>query len=205
MQTNRKKIGLLLILVGLLLIILIIYFGFSKKTPTTTTTNITPAATSTVRVTVNGTTTPGDLPTGHQTYDLSKEAPHITNAGDLEKIGMAFAERFGSYSNQSDFGNFRDLKLFMTDNMKTWVDTYIAALKKSASTATGYSGQETHALSAKASAFDDKAGTAAVVVTVARSVSSDKIGGGQPQTAKLDLAFKKVNNNWLVDKAYWEK
>lgn len=208
MQTNRKQIGLLLILIGLLLLILIIYFGFFKKTPTvvpigpvgpSTTTGQMPSGPST------GTTTPGDRPTNYLKYDLSQETPHVTNATDLEKIGMSFAERFGSYSNQSNYGNFTDLKIFMTDNMKAWVDTYIVDLKKNAVAGAGYSGWETRAITASASGFDDQAGTALVIVTVERSASTDQIGGGTAQTAKLDLTFKKVNNDWLVDRAYWEK
>jgi len=206
MQTNRKRIGFLLILVGLLLIILIIYFGFSKKNSTVVpTTPGTPTSTGLTTGSVTGTTTPGDRPTSHLTYDLTKEAPHVTNATDLEKIGMSLAERFGSYSNQSDYNNFIDLKIFMTDNMKAWVDTYIASLKKTAVAGAGYSGQETTALVAKTTSFDDKAGTALVVVTVERAASTDQIGGGKPEIAKLDLTFKKVNNDWLMDKAYWEK
>lgn len=204
MQTNRKRIGLLLILVGLLLLIVIIYFGFPKKAPTgSTATSTTPGGLTTGAVT--GTTTPGNRPANHLTYDLSQEAPHVTNATDLEKIGMSFAERFGSYSNQSNYGNFTDLKIFMTDNMKVWVDTYIADLKKSAVAGAGYSGLVTHALTAQTSGFNDQAGTALVIVTTERSASTDQIGGGTPQIAKLDLTFKKVSSDWLVDKAYWEK
>lgn len=129
----------------------------------------------------------------------------MTNATDLEKIGMSFAERFGSYSNQSDYSNFTDLKLFMTDNMKDWVDTYIVDLKKKAVASTGYAGQETTALIATTASFDDQAGTALIIVTVKRSVSTAEVGGGTPEVAKLDLTFQKVNNDWLVDKAYWEK
>jgi hypothetical protein len=208
MQTNRKRIGLLLILIGLLLLILIIYFGFFKKTPTGVPTG--PTGTSTVAGQLpagpsTGTTTPGDRPTGHQTYNLAQEAPHVTSATDLEKIGMSFAESFGSYSNQSEYSNFTGLKIFMTDNMKAWVDTYIVDLKKSSAASTGYSGWETRALTANASGFDDQAGTALIIVTVERSTSTEQIGGGVPQIAKLDLTFKKVNNDWLVDRAYWEK
>jgi hypothetical protein len=208
MQTNRKQIGLLLILVGLLLLILIIYFGFSKKTPTVVPTGPTGPSTTTGQIPSGpstGTTTPGDRPTNYLKYDLSQEAPHVTNATDLEKIGMSLAERFGSYSNQSDYSNFTDLKIFMTDNMKAWVDTYIIDLKKNSVAGAGYSGQETKALTAKTTSFDDKAGTALVIVTVERSASTDQIGGGTPEIAKLDLTFKKINNDWLMDKAYWEK
>lgn len=205
MQNNRQRLGLLLILIGLLVLILAVYFLFPKKSPVSPVVPGGPGGGQLTTEPVNGTTTPGDRPTGHRVYDISKEKPHVTNATDLEKIGMSFAERFGSYSNQSNYSNFEDLKIFMTDNMKDWVDSYVASLKKGSAPSTSYAGQETRALSAQASSFDDKAGTALVVVTVARSLSTDQVGGGTPQAAKLDLNFKKIDGRWLVDKAYWEK
>lgn len=205
MTNNRKKIGLLIILLGVIIIILIIYFGFikSKPLPTTETPEITPSG-QLPSGPVSASTTPSDSPRNYQKYDISQEAPHQTNANDLAKIGMAFAARFGSYSNQSDYGNFTDLKIFMTDNMKEWVDTYITQLKKQAS-AGGYYGLTTRAISAEVKSFDDQAGTALIVILTERSESGDKISGGTPQPQKIDLTFKKVNGDWLVDRAYWEK
>ena len=121
------------------------------------------------------------------------------------KIGMSFAERFGSYSNQSDYGNFTDLKIMMTDNMKSWVDTYVAQLKKQNSASGAYYGLTTQAVTATVSSFDDKTGQAAVIVTVKQVASTAKVTGGPSVTKKLDLTFKKVNGDWLVDRAYSEK
>ncbi|MFH1610282.1 MAG: hypothetical protein ABIA91_00115, partial [Patescibacteria group bacterium] len=47
--------------------------------------------------------------------------------GFLTKTASAFAERFGSYSNQSNYENLTDLKYFMTTKMKRWVDDKVAA------------------------------------------------------------------------------
>lgn len=33
---------------------------------------------------------------------------------------MSFAERFGSFSNQSNYGNFTDLSIMMTEAMNNW-------------------------------------------------------------------------------------
>ena len=205
MSADRKKIGLLLIIVGAILLALIIYFGFIKKAPTTTTT--TPTETPVIAQlppAEQTPTNPGDKPR-KTTYDISSETPHKINAADLEKIAMAFAERFGSFSIASNYGNFTDLKLSMTDSFKTWVDTYVAGLKEKNKDVTSYYGITTTALNTEVKSFNDQAGKAEIVVTTERSESKEEINGGVAYQQKITLKFLKVNNEWLVDEAYWEK
>jgi len=209
MQTTRKQVGLLIILIGIIIILLIVYFAFWKGQPlstgpsqpvaTTTTTGQLPGGQTT------GTTTPSDQPVNYQVYDPNREPTHQINGNDLMKIGMSFAARFGSYSNQSDYGNFTDLKIMMTDNMKSWVDTYITQLKSQSAGNGAYYGVTTQAVTATVSSFDDKAETAAIIVTTKQVANTDKVTGGASSIKKLDLNFKKVNGDWLVDRAYWEK
>lgn len=207
MQTNRKTLGIIVIALGLIAIILIIYFGFIRKSAPTTETPINnqdlggqlPAGPET------GTTTPSDRPRDRRTYDISQEKPHEFNQNDLAKRAMFFSERLGSYSNQSDYGNFTDLKIYMTDSFKDWVDKYVAGLKSQSSATAGYYGISTKALTTEVKSFDDQAGQASIVVTTERRESTEKINGGTPYQQKLDLDFLKVNGEWLVDRAYWEK
>jgi hypothetical protein len=205
-QDNRKKIGLLIIIVGLLIIIAIIYFGFFRnkaavvETPAgpTINTNQLPSGTSSEPV----------IETAREdniTYDLSKEKPHKVNSGDVAKIAMAFAERLGSYSNQSSYGNFTDLKIWMTSNMKDWADTYVSELKASSTSQMGYYGITTNALTSEVKRFDDNAGVAQIIITTKRQESTGDSNSKEAYVQKLDLDFKKVNNEWLVDRAYWEK
>ena len=42
-----------------------------------------------------------------------KEENREMTREDLKSLASSFAERMGSYSNQSDYGNMSDLKLFM--------------------------------------------------------------------------------------------
>ena len=206
MQSNRKKLGIIIIVIGLIILILALYFGFFRKTATTSTTpeNV-PAATVMPQLsTSTPTTTPGDRAGNHQTYDISKEAPHQPNVNDLTKIAMAFSERFGSFSSQSDYSNFTDLKLLMTSNLKTWVDSYVQKIKSEKS-GSAYYGITTKALTADVKSFDDKAGTADIVITTKRSESTQEIGGGTPYNQNLEIKFKKVNGDWLADEVYWGK
>ncbi|MFA6194834.1 MAG: hypothetical protein WC719_03785 [Patescibacteria group bacterium] len=205
MQTNRKTIGLLFVLLGLLVIVAIIYFVFMKKAaveepllPADTPTSQLPAGEE------KGTTTPSDQPRNYTQYDVTKEATHTVNATDLAQRSKSYAERLGSYSTQSDYGNFTDLKIYMTASLQAWADKYVAEQKASAKS-DSYYGITAKALTTEVKSFDDKAGTAEIIVTTERRESTEKIGGGEPFTQKLDLSFLKVNGEWLMDKAYWEK
>jgi len=204
MQTNRKKIGFLIIGVSLIALILIVYFGFIKK-----------SAPTEIETPVNNngqlgeieekTTTPGDKPRDESLFNVSAEKPRQTTANDLSKIAMAFSERLGSYSNQSDYGNFTDLKIFMTPSMQSWVDLYIQDLKKKATDYNTYFGITTTSLLSEVKSFDDKTGTADILVTTSRRESTDKIDGGTAYMQKIRIGMLKVNGEWLVDNAYWEK
>ena len=207
MQTTRKTIGLLFIFLGLIIIVAIIYFFLMKKTPMATpvTSEIVPAA-QLPAAEEKGTTTPSDQPRRTE-YDLTKETVHELNASDLAQRALAYAERLGSYSTQSDYGNFTDLELFMTASLKAWSDKYVAEQKASVKSDSFY-GITTDALTTEIKSFNDSAGTAQIIVTTTRSERTEDnnlIVDGQPFTQKLDISFLKVNGEWLMDKAYWEK
>lgn len=205
-QEARQKLGISIIIIGLLILIAIIYFGFFR--------NPTPAPLNPVNTPVVG----GQLPAGTETtatssetprapvnYDLSKEAPHKINASDVAKIAMAFAERFGSYSNQSSYSNFTDLKIMMTSSMKDWADKYASDLRTAAASSTAYYGITTNALTSEVKKFDESGGSASIIITTKRQETSATAAAKEAYIQKLDLDFKKVNGEWLVDRAYWEK
>jgi len=206
---NRKKIGILIIVVALLLLtIIIIMFLKRTKTPV----NNTPVATTTQNagnlttaesVPVAPTSTPGDRVVPNFTADVSKEAPYVINGNDAAKLSSLFTERLGSFSNQSDYGNVTDLKIFMTATMKTWADKYVADLKAQKYSGVYY-GITTRTLTTKVLSYDDRAGKAKVEVQTERQESNaDVLGTSYQQKMTLDLV--KANNEWLVDGAFWEK
>jgi len=206
MQANRQKIGIFIIVIALIIIILILYFVFSKKNSNLgVETPVTPGTSGQLSETMTaGTTTPSDAPRNYQQYDITNEPTHKVNANDLGKISMSFAERFGSFSNQSNYGNFVDLKILMTDSMKTWADKYVDNLKAQVVNNTAYYGVTTKALTYEVKKFDDSAGQAEILITTQRRESDKTINGGDPYIQKLSLSLVKVSGEWLFDKAYWE-
>lgn len=205
-QSARQKLGIFLIIIGFLILIAIIYFGFFR--------NATPVVIETPNSSIinnqlpsgtdSGAVPAAEIPRAPLDYPTTT-APHKINGTDVAKIAMAFAERFGSYSNQSSYGNFTDLKIMMTDNMKSWVDKYISDLKASSTSQTSYYGITTKALINEIKKFDDAAGVAQIIVTTNRQESTGTTDSNKAYFQKLDLDFKKVNGEWLVDRAYWEK
>jgi len=205
-QANRQKLGILIIVLGLIVLLLIIYFGFLRKASETTT----PSGEQTVTGQLpgepeTGTTTPSDKPRNYQQYDISQEPVHQTDANDLAKMAMAFAERFGSYSNQSNYGNFTDLKIFMTDSLKDWVDTYVAGLKEKAQDSNSYYGISTKALTSEVNKFDNAQGQASITVATQRRESTAQVENSNTYIQNIRIDMLKINGEWLVDSVYWEK
>ncbi len=204
MQNNRKTISFILIFLGLAIIAAILYLLFMKKAPVSEVPagTVTPSGQITV-VDEIGTTTPSDQPR-RTVYDISKETAHAINADDLAKRAAAHAERFGSYSTQSGYSNFTDLKMYMTPSLQTWADKFVAEQEAAAKT-DAYYGITTNALTTEIKSFDDKAGTAQITVMTERRESTETIGGGSPFKQTLDISFLRINDEWLMDKAYWSK
>ncbi|MGE5425862.1 MAG: hypothetical protein ACM3PZ_02215 [Bacillota bacterium] len=202
-MNNRQKTGLLVIVIGLLIIAAIVYFIFLKK-PETPSPLDNPGATTTGQLPTpeESDITPGDKPRNYQQYDISKEAPHETDSADVSKLAASFAERLGSFSNQSDYSNFDDLDIFMTANMREWADGYVAKMRQDNAYDGSYYGMTTIAVSTEAKSFDANAGKAEIVVgTQRREVRGQ--GGENNYNQDLLLVFVRENGRWLVDGAYW--
>jgi len=211
MQTNRRKVGILIMALGLILLGFFIYLIFFKKGTSNAPIINDLGPTTELQLLVSpvvetGTTTPGDAPRNEQQYDISKEDVHLIDQVDLEKRALLYSERLGSYSSQSDYGNFSDLQIYMSANMRTWADNYVAELRQgSLTSANEYYGIITKSLIATTEKFDNKTGQAKITVETERRESGSDGSVGTPYRQKIDLDFVKVNGEWLIDKAYWQK
>jgi len=118
-------------------------------------------------------------------------------------VASSFAERYGSFSNQSDFANLNDLKLFMTESMKTYIDGVIAKSRAENASADEYYGVETKVISSDVQKLDDTLGQAEIMFTSQRS---EYKGTANPRVYYQDILIKleKVNDQWLVNGAYWQ-
>lgn len=123
----------------------------------------------------------------------------------LAKMAGSFTERFGSYSNQSNYTNFEDLYDFMTDGMRRWAEDMVAEMRSQASHGQPiYFGVTTKALSSKLTSFSEADNQAEVAVNTQRREAT-----GSTSNARIyyqDMVIKFVNEKgiWKIDGAFWQ-
>jgi len=191
MQRRTKLI--ILIVIGLLLIIGIIVFVVlnGKESPAPKIDETAPVA---------------------KLEEVKKEEPTLIQpietesenvAKSVKTVAVAFVERFGTFTNDSNFKSIRDLDAILTDSMSSWIDeVYLPKLEKEYAP-NGFF----YRITAKApvvQVIENTETTAKVKVTAQR----EETRGTEAPRAFLQniiLDLVSVNNVWLVDAAYWQK
>jgi hypothetical protein len=199
---DRKTIGIAIIISAFILMIAIIYLiffhNFDKEEVV-----VTPP--------VQEEKTPG-LPVQEEKNIEETPAPpvnrevkvNVVRSEDLKKIASSFTERFGSYSNHSDFSNILDLRIFMTESMKKWADKYVEELRGNNSADDIYFGVTTKSVSSEENFFDDYAGEAEILVKTQRKESTGTMKNSRVYYQNILISFIKEKGAWKVDSAYWQ-
>lgn len=151
------------------------------------------------------TSTPSPTPAPTPTPSPQPVPPPQRTSGeaDLASIGMPFAERFGSYSNQSSYENLSDLLPFMTENFKKWAQGKInEQLAKPYQPI--YQGVTTKSLSYTMKQFDEKVGIAEMDISTQRREMIGSPSNTKTYNQDITLKFVKTDDIWLVDHAQWK-
>lgn len=121
----------------------------------------------------------------------------------LKRTASLFIERFGSYSNQSNFSNISDLKIYMTSSMKEWADDFI---KKSNvdRDVSNYYGITTKSISQKVEFLNEDLGEAIIVVNTLRRESGGSLLEDNSFYQEAVVKFALEKGFWKVNKATWE-
>lgn len=148
--------------------------------------------------TVNGVTTNTAAPAPAP----APAAPRDESTG-VRQLARSFAERYGSFSNQGNNENLKDLRIFMSAAMQEKTDAYIAA-EAAKPPAQTYFGITTRSINVSLDAFDEEAGTATATVKTQRQ--EFRTSTGQPTVYYQDvvIAFVRENGVWKVDSATWQ-
>jgi len=194
---NRKTIGILIILAGLIILGLIIYYLFfynfnqaivpEQKTATSTPTKIIATTTTPIKKIINIKT--------YTKEELSKD--------ELVRLAAAFAERYGSYSNQSNYQNMADLKIFMSDNFQKITENSISQMVAKNLDHNIYYGITAKAVSENIQQFDNNAGTALVEVFTQRREALATTDNAATYPQSISISFVKENGVWKIDNAIW--
>ncbi len=132
---------------------------------------------------------------------LPRTAPDVLA---LQRLALLFAERYGSYSNQSNFANLEGLYPFMTERFAQQTQTSVAAERARERDTSVYFGVSTKALTVATIAFQERDGTALFNVTTLRTESVATTRNSRQYQQTLHITFLRSGTLWRVDQAAWE-
>ena len=134
---------------------------------------------------------------------LAKREELLTRT-DLERFSSMFAERYTSYSNQSGYVNWEDLKIFMSAKMKQEIDQQKAEALAGDDLEV-YHGFTSKAVSTNIDSYDSLKKEAVVEVTLQQKEAEGHSDNFRLTYKKLILDFiKEESQGWKVDSAKWE-
>lgn len=193
-----RKQKILIVVIGVLVILGLFYWLFLRESFTpqspTTKTNVNVVALPPVTL-PNSTTVSATVPEASAEEKLRSS---------ISRLAAAFAERYGSYSNQGNFDNLSDLESLMTEKMWAETENFIEQSKASAGDSSVYFGITTKAISVNIASIDEGAGTAKITIGTQRRESSGSMADSSAiKYEDLELFFLKVNDEWKVDTAKW--
>lgn len=202
---NRKIIGIIIVILSLILIAGIIYIVFFYRFSSSPEPVVqAPVATAPAKIVNEPVVEPPATESS-----LTAEPPVTpkkteTQSDDLARIASAFAERFGSFSNQSDYGNIRDLEIFMTDSLKNWAENYVNDARAKKTQTAIYYGIITKAISSEAKKFDADAGQAEILVKTQRRETAGASGNSSTFYQDIIIKYAREQGVWRVDGVYWQ-
>ncbi|PIY96822.1 MAG: hypothetical protein COY66_02750 [Candidatus Kerfeldbacteria bacterium CG_4_10_14_0_8_um_filter_42_10] len=159
------------------------------------TTNITPGNTSITNTNGGNTNT--------SVTNTNDAEPTTTVEASLKTTASNFTERFGSYSNDSNFENITKLAIYMSESMQEWADNYVEEQQADNQPDAAYYGITTKVLSTKTVSLDENKGTAEFTVSTQRRETS---GNQDAKVFYQDLSIKfiKESGSWKVNEANWQ-
>ena len=206
---SRKTTGFLIILLGLIALLVAIYFLFFYKQPQPEKVVVEEK----VEVVKPKKEVPKPLPVAKiekpkkeiiKTEQKKEVTKTEVSQAQLERLAASFAERYGSFSNQSNFQNLKDLMVFMSVDMQERVISYIEVASKQRGDTSNYFGMSTQSLVTNIEKLDNDKGEAVILVKTIRQEATGDINNINKKNQNIRLSFVKENGDWKVDKADWQ-
>lgn len=189
---------------GIVLIVLIIYFIFLRPSGDIPQENVNITANLNVPlISIPVELTNGTSIINSQIVTYNEMSPLDELERKLSNKSRYIAERFGSYSNDSDYENFQDLEIFMTEKMKEWARRYIEELRKSFGNDNFY-GVSTKSLKVTTKSLEEQLGVAEFKVSTQRQESREGLDEDRVYYQDIEIKLIKSGEEWMVDGAYWQ-
>ncbi len=146
-----------------------------------------------------------NVPVKNNSVPVFQQSDNTVKESDLLKMAAAFAERFGTYSNQSNFANIIDLKMFMSTKMKLWADTYVADMRAKKNDNSLYYGVTTRAINQEMSLLDEDSGEARATVYTRRQEAAGFTNNiTKSFSQEIVVNMIKENKSWKIDAVFWQ-
>ncbi|MFH0928427.1 MAG: hypothetical protein V1821_03060 [bacterium] len=130
------------------------------------------------------------------TAPVTPLAPVDALSRNLIRFSMQFAERYGSFSSESNFQNLRDLEPVMTPGLNSYVESYIATAEAPAE----FYGVTTRAATSEIITQTD---TAAYLEVLTQRTETKGTAAARTYNQTLQIWVVKQGENWKADKAEW--
>ncbi len=193
-----RKQKILIVVVGILIILALFYWLFLRE-------SFTPQSPES-KTNVNVVALPPVLPPNSTTVSASvpEASAEEKLRSSISRLAAAFAERYGSYSNQGNFENLIDLESLMTEKMWAETENFIEQNGTAPGSNSVYFGVTTKAISVNIVELDEGAGTAKITVGAQRREASGSMADSSAiKYEDLELVFQKVGGEWKVNEAKW--
>ncbi len=185
-KTRLLVVGTIIVIVVLVFIwILILLFPRKAVTPEVT-------ETKTAVTQQDKTATP-------EQKKLDQKQEGRTQASGVTTVSRTFVERYGSYSNEANFQNLKDVLPLMTDAFAKITQNAIDTSKLPAT----YYGVTTNVLVMTVEKNDDAAGVATVLLNTQRITAQGSTQNISTTYQKIRLQLLKQSGTWKVDSATW--
>ncbi|HMB26316.1 MAG TPA: hypothetical protein VKP03_02780 [Patescibacteria group bacterium] len=120
----------------------------------------------------------------------------------VEAFAKSFVEKFGTYSNHSQYKSIKELLPYMTVNMADWVEeTYLLKLNKEHDPDGFY--YEISTIAPTAEILEKNENSQKIELQTQRT---EKKEDEAPEQFRQDIILEliKANDNWKVDAAFWQ-
>ena len=189
---------IIFIVVGIGIIAAILWFAFGRRDSPNTPALKRAQATMPTKNETGGEEPPANAIPAAPPAPLSEAQQTEAN---LRTLAVTFAERYGSYSNQSNYQNIRDVLPLATVRFRAILGEQLSAPPSAGG---GYSGVSSVALRTTTQSFDAGAGAAVILVATQRK-NDDSLGATRTSYETLTLTFRTESGSWRVDNAQWKK
>lgn len=132
---------------------------------------------------------------------IAEEVPIIEGRTASLQMSELFAERYGSYSNQGDYQNLKDLLSIMTASYRSTTEDFLTSVE-GAAPALVYEGYTATKISSEEISYNESSGTAQyeVVLQQLKIADNEELVIEYPV---LRVGLQRIDDDWFVAKAEW--